>query len=425
MKQKFLNFLETKGITADDFASKDVSTVANLHSEYVETLTKSLEESVEKSATKEDLGAIKTELLEANKELLKSFNDLNVATFEQGKALKKLMDEGNTSELTNSLTKQVKDNFAVIKEIAKGSNKEIVVKASTNRASISGNEQAFDLPDIGQLATRRLSLYDLFPKVPVSSSNNQGVIRYYDWDEVTVARAAAMVAEGGAFPESTAKWLKGSISLQKIGDSIPVTEEMLEDEAMFASELEMFLQINVELVQDDQLCNGSGTGSNLTGIFTSAPAYTAVASGIAGASIYDLIVKMSEDITTTGGAKYMPNFAIARQSVINQMRLTKDANENYVMPPFVTRDGREVAGITVVESNIAPANALLIGDNRFARIYEKGGIELAKGEVNGQFLEDEMTLKARKRLAFLIRNADKGGFRKVTDVNAALVTLAS
>jgi hypothetical protein len=36
-----------------------------------------------------------------------------------------------------------------------------------------------------------------------------------------------------------------------------------------------------------------------------------------------------------------------------------------------------------------------------------------------------MTLKARKRLLFLIRNVDATGFRKITDIDSALAVLTS
>jgi hypothetical protein len=107
------------------------------------------------------------------------------------------------------------------------------------------------------------------------------------------------------------------------------------------------------------------------------------------------------------------------------MKLKKDANENYVIPPFVSRDGTEVAGILVLEENAIVANTMVLGDRSYARIYEKAGIVISRGMVNAQFNEDMETLKARTRLAFLIRGADKGGFLKVTSISAALVTLAS
>lgn len=338
----------------------------------------------------------------------------------------KALKETPKGEVKKELSVVLKENKEKLKSMAKGlSGEELVVKALVDRSDITNNQQAYDLGDIGQLATRKLSLYDLFPKINIGESNNNGVVRYYDWDSATTVRAAAAVAEGVAFAESTAKWAKGSVALQKIGDTIPVTEEFFEDEAMFASELNLFLQINVALEIDRQLALGDGTSNQIVGLNSSISAYTLPGTGtVVDPSIYDLIIKVSEDITSTGGAKYQPNFAVMNVSDINRMKLKKDANNNYVLPPFVTRDGSQVGSIVVIESNIITANTMVVGDSRFAKIYEKGGIVLSKGYSGTQFVEDEMTLKARKRIAFLIRNADAGGFLKVTDIDAALAALA-
>lgn len=410
----FKKFLEKKEISAEQFKELEAEKQAELQNEYLGEI----EAQVGKTATKEEL---KSQLDDAKTEIKSSVEGLAEQVNEISEKLKSGF---NGSE--NTMEKQISENKETLKEIAKGTSaKEVVLKADTLRASIANNQQATDLAGVGQLAHRKLSLYDIFPKVQISESNNNGTIRYYDWDEATIARAAASVAEGNAFPESTATFKKGSISLEKIGDTLPVSEEFFEDEAMFASELNMFLETNVSLEVDSQLCNGDGTSNKLLGLYASIPAYTPVASGITDANIFDLIVKVAEDITVTGGSKYNPDTIIARKSVINQMKLKKDGENNYVLPPFVSADGKNIDGMVVVESNIAPANTLVVCDKRFARIYEKGGVELSKGMVNGQFAEDMMTLKARKRLAFLIRNADKGGFRKVTSISAALTTLAT
>jgi hypothetical protein len=338
----------------------------------------------------------------------------------------KAMKENPVTE-TSKREVELKETVGKISEIVKGGNASanVVVKALLLRAGIANNEQAVDLMDIGQLAHRRLSAYDIFPKIKVSESNNNGIIRYYDWDTATSVRAAASIAEGAAFPESTATFAKGNVTIEKIGDTLPVTEEFFEDEAMFASELEFFLMTNVDLIVDNQIINGDGTSNQLDGLVNRATAYTAAASGISDASIYDLIVKLKEDISATGGSKYQPDFAVMNIVDINKMKLKKDANENYVMPPFVDRAGNVVDGITIVECNAVTANTMVLGDSRFAKIYEKTGVEVSKGMVNAQFVEDEMTLKVRRRIAFLIRNADQAGFKKVASISADLVTLAS
>lgn len=406
---KFKAFLESKGISESDFATKSAEEIAKLQGEWNDAQASEVNGKFDKTATKEEL----EKLIDTVKTQSDTIEEL------QGQVKKKVVSE-------KTIVEQIKENVDTLKAIAKKeSSKEIVLKANTVRANIANNAQTMELDSIGQLAHRKLTAYDLFRKLPVSESNNNGVITYYDWDQATIVRAAAMVAEGAAFPESTAAWEKGTVTLKKIGDTLPVSEEFFEDEAMFAAELDMFLDTNVKIKREDQVVNGSGVGENITGIVASVDAYTPVASGISDASIFDLIVKLKEDITATGGSKYMPDFALMNISDINLMKLKKDANDNYVTPPFSNDRGQNVDGIRIVECNSIAANTMVLGDSRFARIYEKSGITLSRGFVNAQFTEDMETLKVRTRLAFLIRGADKGGFTKVTSISAALTTLAT
>lgn len=387
-----------------------------------------LEQAVKSGANKEEMEKSISELKE---ELTKTvskedYNKLQENLKSISEDLETIKENGMQKGKQKTLAKEIKENLNELKSIVKGvSTDDLTVKATVLRSSVAGNQQAAELPDIGQLAHAKLTAYDIFRKIPVTGSNHNGVIRYYDWDEATKVRAAAMVAEGAAFPESTAAWTTNTINIKKIGDTLPVSEEFFEDENMFAAELNMFLDTNVRIKRNDQIVNGDGTGENLTGVFASIDAYTPVASGIQDASIYDLAVKVSEDITSVGGSKYMPDFALMNIADINKMKLKKDANNNYVMPPFVSRDGEQVSGMVILEENAVPANSMVIGDRRFARIYEIAGVQLSRGVVNAQFSSDLETLKARTRLAFLIRGADKGGFRKVTDISAALTTLAT
>lgn len=383
-----------------------------------------------KQEVKDALEAFGTENKETINTAIKSATDaMEVkmkAIQEHADALDIKLQAKAKGEVKVTIKSQLKEHAPLLKSVAnRNSHEEVSIKASTLRASVVGNEQALELDSIGQLATRKLTMYDAFVKIPVSASNNNGTIRYYDWDQATIARAAAMVAEEGAFPESTAKWVTEVIQLRKIGDTLPVSEEFFEDEAMFAAELGQFLNTNVDLVVDDQIANGDGTGENLKGLMASIPSYTPVAAGITDASIYDLFPKVKEGITATGGSKYAPNVAFMNISDINKYKLKKDLNNNYVMPPFVSRDGQVIDGVTVIEANVIAADTMALGDNRYGRIYEKPGVVLSQGEVNAQFTSDMTTLKARRRLLFLIRGADANGWRKIDSIAAALVTLAT
>ena len=355
----------------------------------------------------------------------KSDWDTLKATVEANGLKLQRLDEGEEAK-EKTLVEQIKENLTGIKKAVSKEVKEyeFVIKANVTRASVASSTQSLRLLDIGQLAHRKLVARDRFQVIPVGPASN-GVIRYADWDADTIVRAAAMVAEGLAFPGSTAASEEFTLSLKKIGDTIPVTEEMVQDAPRFAAELGQFLETNVALIEDTQLTTGDGTGNNLTGYYVSAETYVPAAAGITDANIYDLIVKVSEGITTTSGSKYSPDTVFMNIADINKMKLKKDNNNNYVMPPFVTQDGQVVAGMVVIETNAITANTMVVCDAQFGKIYEVEGYNISTGYTGDQFTKDLMTLKAKKREALLIRDADKAGFVKVTSISSALTTLAT
>ncbi len=390
-----------------------------------------MEEIIKELGTKIDAmkneSVSKTEL-DALKEELKAIEKM--ATTEQVETLKGNLDElaskllvleTKGSNVVKTLKEELEENKETLKNIASGQRGEIEIKALANRTSISGNTNAYVLPTIGQLGVKARALYDVLPKIQISNrSNDNGVIKYHDWDEATTVRAAAMVAEGATFPESTAKFIERTISIRKIGDTLPVTEEFGEDSALASAELERFIDINVNTKVDDQLINGAG-GANLTGLLVSAPDYTPVASGISGANIKDLVRKMRTAIVKTRGSKYSPDIVVMNSDTFDRYYLAKDSHNQYLFDPV----NGTIGGLAVVEDNNMPDNQLVVGDRRFATIYEKGGVVLSEGMVDAQFTSDSKTIKARKRMALLIREVDKTGFLHCTNVTTALTTLAS
>ena len=420
MKLKTLAlFLVAKSLTQEQFDGmpdvEQAKLLDELNAENAELIRKEIEKGSEE-AVKE----MKAELSQMYNE---QFEIMNKALREVGLAVKAQGEK--PADAVTEKTVEFKAFKDQIKKIAKGEKAEVTLKAITNVASIATNTAGFDIPNVGQLATAERNAYAIFPKQSISGSNIRKTINYWDWDEATTVRAAAMIAEGGTFPQSTAKWKQYSLPVQKVGDTLAITEEFFEDEQMFYGELGMFIRTNVDIVINGQIVNGDGTGNNLTGLIASTPAYVPAGAGIADASIYDLIVKLKESISTTGGEKYRVNFGLMNISDINKMKLKKDGNNNYIIPPFVDRSGNVVDGVTIIEDNQVVANTMFIGDSRFARIYERSGLEISEGYVGDQFVEDAMTIKIRKRLAFLIRTVDKTGFKKVTSISAALTTVAT
>lgn len=354
----------------------------------------------------------------ATSEELKKLNDTVKQVSEAVTAMK---ENGKGAGVEKTLADQIKEKKQDILTLVKGGNKSIEFKTLVSRPSVANSPAGFVIPDIGQLGVKQRSLYNVLPRITISDANTHGLVRYRDWDEATINRAATMVAESAAFPESTAAWAWYSIPLRKVGDSIPVTEEFFEDEAQAASEINMFLDVNVNTQIDSQLITGDNTGENLNGILNTSPVYTPVASGIPQANLKDLTIKMRNAITRDRGSKYSPDMLLVSSSTMEDLILAKDANNNYI---FDENTGT-LGGLSVVVDENMPDNQIIVGDRRYVRIYERTGVVMSRGRVNNQFLEDEVSLKVRKRMLILMREVDKTGFLKVADVTAALTILAT
>lgn len=408
---------------------KSIEQLSDENKQVARNVRKQMQDTLQKAqidmVTKEEYDEMVEELKELHKSNAEALRIIKEAQARQGVTITGLKSGGSTSSSPLTFKDQLKEAIAENKEklieVAKGiSAEEVVLKANVTRSSITTTNEAEILSGIGQLIRKAPGIYDVCTKLQVSGSNNQGIVHYVDWDEASVSKAAAMIAEGGTYNESTAAFKGYTLPLRKIGDILPVTDEFFEDEELCASELEMFLENNVNAKRDDQLINGDNTGQNLKGLLTSLTEYTQVAgSGPQYANLYDLITKMITSISSNAGSKYKEFKAVMAKSTIDRLILKKDVNGQYLFPT-----NHPIYSMIVEDNNVAD-NVLAVGDFRYARIYEKGGVVISKGETGDQFKYDLSTLKARKRMLFLIRAADASGFLKCSDVDAALANIST
>ncbi len=386
-----------------DEASKAITTqAADAQAKAEEAMTKAAE-----FLSNLEVKADKTETAE----LQKQFDALSTK-------FNTMQNAGGSMKKTNFID-EVKENKEAIRNIVLNkSAKEIVLKADTLRSSVQDSEQSFHLPNIGQLGVKDRTLYNVLPKINVPLGDHNGTISYVDWDEATIVRAAAAIAEGDPFPESTAKFKYYKEELKKVGDILPVSEEFGEDQVSAAAELSRFIAVNVEQEVSRQLAVGDGTSNQFRGLLNRALDYTATGANIADANLKDLVRKMRTAIVKTRGSKYRPDFVAMNSDTYDTYFLAKDNEGRYLFDENGT-----IAGLTVVEDNFIPDNELVVGDRRFASIYQMGGIVLSEGFVGDQFGEDLKSIKARKRCMMLIREVDRTGFLHCSDIDADLATL--
>jgi hypothetical protein len=95
--------------------------------------------------------------------------------------------------------------------------------------------------------------------------------------ETGFTNAAATVSEttGALKPQSDIKFDIATSSVTTIAHWVLATRQILDDAPMLQSYIDGRLRYGLALVEENQLLNGGGTGTDLNGIYTQATAFTA------------------------------------------------------------------------------------------------------------------------------------------------------
>lgn len=372
-------------------------------------------------------------------ELKKNFENLTNQRIEaqddaievQGKEIARLKkaaikDDSEPLSLKEALTKGWVDNADKLKAISGGEHGVVTMELKTEvtRASVSGNTMSFTIPGIGKDPIRRMFMEDLFQSGVVGPDSN-GVIRF--WDQDTLTRNAAAVAESATIPESEISWIERTQKIEKIGDSIPVTMEALADVGFIEGEINNFLLENVNLKLDRDLLLGTGVSPILEGVDSFAEAYAAGAFAlkIIDPNIFDVASTAMTQVSNNGLTNFYASTAIVMHPTDVQLaRLTKDTHGNYVMPMWMSSDGRSIEGVPVIATPLVTQNVMYVGDFTKGTVWSTGGLELEIANQHASdWLDDVIRLKARIRKSLVVRNIHQNAFVKVSSISAAITAL--
>ncbi len=310
----------------------------------------------------------------------------------------------------------------------KGFKMDLDLKTNVTSASITDDSQGVYLPGFNRPANLGMVFEQFFTKVTLPS-NHHGTVYYVD--QTTTTRNAANVAEAAAAPESAIAWTQYSLGMGKILDSIPLTHEAMLDIDQLTAEVRFFVENNIQLHKDSQMWDGNGTLPNWKGIYTYSTDFTqAIATGatvdsVDGANIYDLIATINTYVSNGKESKYDSNVCFMNPRDLLKGQVIKDANDNYIIPPYVSRDGQNVAGTVIIPTSQVTANTLAMGDARHVRFYDVEGISLEFGLDADDFTKDLITLKGRKRGNLLLKTIDATAFYKVTDVDQRILDITA
>lgn len=240
---------------------------------------------------------------------------------------------------------------------------------------------------------------------------------------------AAIVAEGSLKPLIDADYLVKYSEARKVAGRMKVSEEALSDFKWLQSAMTTTLKRKHDIARQTQLISGDGTGSNLTGIVSLATPYAAsMLTGIAGtiesANNYDALAAMATAINVQSEGVFTPNVAFVNPIDALAMKLTKDLDNNYILPPFITADGRVVDGLTIVAKPAITLGSFIIGDFKNVNVRDVWGYRVEIGRSGDDFAENMFTMIGESRLHLYITDNDKRGLISgdFATVKAALET---
>lgn len=240
--------------------------------------------------------------------------------------------------------------------------------------------------------TRPVQILDIIPV----GQTGMSTVKYME--ETTRTHAAAERAEGAAYGESTFVLEEKTSEVRSIGDSIPVTDEQLEDVAMIQSYLNQRLTFGLRQRLDLQVIQGDGTAPNLEGILNTASILTQ-AKGID--PVPDAVHKALTKVRVTGRA--FPDHVLMHQNDWQDIRLLRTADGIYIWGSPSEAGPERIWGIPVVQSDALTENTAIVGDfGNFSMIFERRGIEIQVGFVGSQFTQGKRTIRADLRVAFVV-----------------------
>ena len=239
--------------------------------------------------------------------------------------------------------------------------------------------------------TRPIQVLDIIPSGPTDEA------AYVYLEETLRTHSGAEMVEGGTYAEDAYKLIDRSATVRKLGTSIAVTDEQLEDVAGIQSYLNNRLTFGLRQRFDGQVLTGDGIPPNVEGLLNHGGIQTQ-AKGID--PVPDAIHKAMTKCRVTG--RSFPQNIVMHPNDWESIRLLRTADGIYIWGSPSEAGEARIWGLPVVQSDAQTENTALVGDFTFCQIFERRGIDVQVGFTGSQFMEGKRTIRADFRVAFAI-----------------------
>ncbi|WP_341989766.1 phage major capsid protein [Azorhizobium sp. AG788] len=399
------------------------ATVPPLPAEF-EALTRQLKDAAdavktqaEKTETElKNLGKVTGETKEAADKALIKHGELDARL----KEIEQKITRGpGAPEKRKSLGQMVTENDAVKAFCAAKKNRDSVsiqVKAIISSLTTDADGSAGDLivpqrqPGIIAPPQRRMTIRDLITAGRTSSN----AIQYVRETGFTNNAATHSETSGATKPQSEIKFDLVTSAVTTIPHFVLATKSILDDVPMLESYINNRLLYGLSYVEESQILNGGGTGTDLNGIYTQATAYLAPIVPTAAGNMTKIdILRLA--ILQAFLAEYPANGIVMNPGDWADIELTKTDDGAYL---FANPQGGSEPYLwrrPVVETQAMTVDKFLVGAFQLgAQIFDRedANVEIST-EDSDNFRKNLVTIRAEERLALAVYRPEafvKGDF---------------
>jgi HK97 family phage major capsid protein len=223
----------------------------------------------------------------------------------------------------------------------------------------------------------------------------------------TVAERSGSPAVFAAKPQSSMTVVGVQAPVRTIAHFEVAHRNVLDDEPTLRGIIDNELLYGLRLVEDDQILNGDGTGSNLTGIRETSGIQTQVwSAGSTGDTRIDVVRRA---ITKSLLAYYEPTGIIVHPNDMEDIELTKDGESRHLMAMSVSLGAEaRLWRLPMVSTPAITEGYALVGSFGIgATLYDRmeGSIRVAE-QHSDFFIRNAVAVLAEERIALAVKRPE-------------------